>query len=48
MRLRAEDFWRLSVPEWRALIAGCPSRRSRTPPLPRAALEKMMERYPDA
>ncbi|MBU6445032.1 MAG: phage tail assembly chaperone [Alphaproteobacteria bacterium] len=48
MGLRAADFWRLSLPEWRALIAGVQSRHARTAPLSRAAFEDLMERYPDA
>jgi len=35
-------FWRLSLPEWRAL-AGPPA----SPALPRPALEALMARFPD-
>jgi len=48
MGIRPHDFWQMSLPEWRALIAGFQARRGpRTLPLPRAAFEEMMERYPD-
>ena len=42
-RLAPDTFWRMSLPEWRALIA--PARR--TAPLARAEFEDLMSRYPD-
>jgi uncharacterized phage protein (TIGR02216 family) len=42
-RLAPDVFWRLSLPEWRALIV--PPRRA--VPLARAELEDLMTRYPD-
>ena len=48
MGLRPHDFWQMSLPEWRATVAGVQSRHARTAPLTRAAFEDLMERYPDA
>ncbi len=45
MRLSPRTFWALSLPEWRAAIAGrLPPRAA---PLARADLETLMQRYPD-
>jgi uncharacterized phage protein (TIGR02216 family) len=43
LRLSPEVFWRLSLPEWRALTT--PQRAAA--PLARAELERMMSQYPD-
>ena len=49
MRIPPREFWRLSLVEWRACVRGFQSRHgAHTPPLTRAALEDLMERYPDA
>lgn len=49
MRMPPSDFWRLSLPEWRASVRGFRARHGmRTaPPLARAELEALMEHYPD-
>lgn len=45
MKLRATDFWALSLPEWRALCAArFPGAQS---PLNRGAFDTLLSRYPD-
>jgi uncharacterized phage protein (TIGR02216 family) len=43
LRLAPDMFWRLSLPEWRALTASA----RRTAPLARAEFEDLMSRHPD-
>jgi uncharacterized phage protein (TIGR02216 family) len=45
MRLPPDVFWRMSLVEWRAALAGFAGRRTR--PLARADLARLMEQYPD-
>ena len=49
MGLRPRDFWAMSIPEWRAAAAGFQARSGRRsiPPLARADLDSLLERYPD-
>jgi hypothetical protein len=49
MGLDPRVFWAMSVPEWRAAVAGfaARSRRRNVAPLARAELEHLIERYPD-
>lgn len=44
MRIPAEQFWRLSLVEWRAL---CEGGRRRKPALTGLDLKQMMQMYPD-
>ncbi|HEY2069830.1 MAG TPA: phage tail assembly chaperone [Rhizomicrobium sp.] len=42
------DFWAMSLPEWRAAVAGFGARRGVRPaPLSRAEFETLLSRYPD-
>lgn len=43
MRLPPATFWRLSLPEWRALTAPPPARA----PLARTEFDDLLTRYPD-
>ena len=49
MRLSPQSFWAMSLPEWRAAIAGYQSRHGvrAAMPLARSELAALMERYPD-
>lgn len=49
MRIPPENFWRMSLPEWRACTRGFQARRGAraATPLGRNALADLMERYPD-
>lgn len=49
MRIPPENFWRMSLPEWRACVRGFQSRSGvrAIHPLARNELETLMERYPD-
>jgi uncharacterized phage protein (TIGR02216 family) len=49
MRLSPETFWAMSLPEWRAVVAGFAARTGarRTAPLARAEFEQLMQRFPD-
>ena len=49
MGLSSDQFWRLSLPEWRACIRGYQSRHGirAAAPLARSELNALMERYPD-
>jgi uncharacterized phage protein (TIGR02216 family) len=42
LRIPPEQFWRLSLAEWRALTA-----QPAPETLPRAAFERLLETYPD-
>lgn len=48
MRLSPETFWAMSLPEWRAAVAGFTRNHARTSPLSRAEFDAMMTRFPDA
>jgi len=43
LHLSPDAFWRLSLPEWRALVAPPPARQ----PLARTAFEDLMSQFPD-
>lgn len=45
LRLSPRTFWNLTLPEWRACIAG--RLPARTAPMKRDDLEHLMQRYPD-
>lgn len=45
LRLPPDQFWRMTPRELAAAIAG--RRGGATPPLDRAALDELMQRYPD-
>lgn len=45
MRLEPRVFWAMSLPEWRAAVAGRAPRRAM--PLARGDLERMMKEFPD-
>jgi len=48
MRLPPQQFWAMSIPEWRAAVAGFQNRKgARATPLARSDFEALMERYPD-
>jgi uncharacterized phage protein (TIGR02216 family) len=49
MGLAPRVFWAMSVPEWRAAVAGFAARGGRriVSPLARAELDGLIERYPD-
>jgi len=50
LALRPNDFWNLSLIEWRALEAGWRERHgipTSASALPRAAFDDLMRRYPD-
>jgi uncharacterized phage protein (TIGR02216 family) len=49
MGLSPRDFWAMTLPEWRAAAAGFQARvgRRHAPPLARAELDDLMQRYPD-
>ncbi|MGH6872639.1 MAG: phage tail assembly chaperone [Rhizomicrobium sp.] len=48
MGLSPRVFWEMSLPEWRAAVAGFLGRRGvATAPLARAELEALAQRYPD-
>ena len=46
MALAPDVFWRMSVIEWRAAVAGR-FPRARTQPMNRAALVQLMKEFPD-
>jgi len=49
MGLDPRVFWAMSVPEWRAAVAGFGARggRRNVAPLGRAELDRLIESYPD-
>ncbi len=48
MRIPPDQFWRMSLPEWRAAVTGFQNRRGARPaPLARSEFESLMEAYPD-
>ncbi|HTQ15687.1 MAG TPA: phage tail assembly chaperone [Rhizomicrobium sp.] len=49
MGLSPRDFWAMSLPEWRAAVAGFRRRRGHapSPPLARAEFDALMARFPD-
>jgi uncharacterized phage protein (TIGR02216 family) len=49
MRLSPDTFWAMSLPEWRAAVAGFAQRTGtrRTAPLARSEFDQLMRRYPD-
>ena len=47
MGLSPDAFWRMSLDEWRAAVAGRFGARASVPPITRAAMTKLMEQFPD-
>jgi len=48
MRIPSDQFWRMSLPEWSASVAGFQNRKGAgATPLARAEFESLMEAYPD-
>lgn len=48
MGMAPETFWRMSLTEWRAALAGFMERHGpRAQPLERKVLDDMMQLYPD-
>ena len=45
MRLPPATFWALSLPEWRAMLAGFAPRAAA--PMARADLDRLMQLHPD-
>jgi len=48
MGLAPDVFWRMSLVEWRAALAGRFGTQARSAPMTRASLAQLMEQYPDA
>lgn len=46
MELAPDVFWRMSVREWRAAVAGR-FPRAQAPPMSRNALAQLMKEFPD-
>ena len=47
MRLSPDTFWAMSLPEWRAAVAGFTRNHARPAPLARAEFDALMRQYPD-